>query len=858
MKFIKNMWPILIGVIILISVVIYYVIFNGSVQVFDYDMTEQGVRFVLHGYRLIHRLEFPLWDWSHFLGANIFSHGFYFLFSPFWLLFNLLPEISSVPYAFLYINILKQILLFVTSYIYFSYIRKTKLSAFVGSCIITFSGFALGYYNYSHFVDILLFVPLVLYFIEKYLKNGTFIGFVLTIMIMAIINGYFLYFFTIYFFIYAIFRYLMFNKKFNLNDFLIVGGKFFLFYLLGLGLSSLIFIPTISTMLGSPRLGLDINLFNTINRYDLFRYITGFLSPIVDRNNFNPFVNVQIVPSYGWSGGAAVYSLIITPLLLTQIFVFKMSVKHRIILISALGLLIIFSLFPSLYLLLNGSNDTRWMVMFTLFLSYLVTIFIDDLDLIHIPTLLLTTLGLIFSFLISFYLTERFNLQPNQNYIDIAIRNSYVLIVILLMYMISIVFFRSKKYFILFFVFIVVFENYLSLYNIFLNPVDSISMTQEKLEGYELTNTDIIDYIKSIDSSAYRISSNENAGFNNPMSKDYMGFTFYTSVYNYEMNDFLVNNLSSAGGWVVGSNPGKWQFKNMFGAKYWYDTQLMFDPAYGYEYIKTIAYDDKNIDIYRNKYPVPLIYSMENELSLTKWLELDGLHKLHSLMSMVVTEDSTETEVIYPNTLFKIQDFSTHLDYTFDTLQSHAIVYASFPRSEEVTISLYLDDQLIETHYSYEPQYSSLYSTQFFNRIVIDVTNLYGVPESEFINTAYIEYPNETYPIWYDNLLNEASTDVVLGTNTFSGSINLEDAKWIVTSIAFDPNWTIYVNDKKVEFEKVNGGFIGFKGIRGENNINAYYFPKVLILSFIISTISFIIFVILYLKGKRKSSVSTL
>lgn len=852
MNKIRQHWPVWLGLSILISVIFYYAIFNGSVQVFDYDMIEQGVRFVLHGYRWIRDFNFPLWDWNHFMGASTFSHGFYFIFSPFWLLFNLLPKIDWVPYAFLYVNILKHVLLFVTSYIYFSEIRKSKLAVYAGSSILTFCGFALGYYNYSHFIDVFLFVPIVLYYIERYLKNGTFKGFVITIAIMAIINGYFLYFFTIYFFIYAIYRYLMIHQKIELVQLFKTGGKFFLYYLLGIGLGSVIFIPSIYTMLGSPRLNIDLNIFRTITRFDLFRYLTGLLSPIVDRNNFNPYVNVYNVPSYGWSGGGAVYSLIITPLLLTQLLVFPMKKRERIIHLIFLTLLLFFAVFPSLYLLLNGSNDTRWMVLYTLFFAYIVTIFIDQKENINLPLLVLTAIGIILSFFIAIFIARRYNIQTNEIYLQIANRNHLILTFILLMYVVGVSLRRYKQLSSLIIIIALIFESFLGLYNIFLNPVDSISMSKEKLAGYQLTNTDIIDFIEKRDSSIYRISSNENAGFNNPMSKDYLGFTFYTSVYNYNTNDFLTQNISSAGGWVVGSNPGKWQFKTMFGAKYWYDTQLMFDPAFGYDYIGTVKYDDRNVEVYENQYAIPLIYSMDETLSYDTWKQLDGLHKMHTLMSNVVLEDSTDTIPEYPNTLFKIDDFSTSLDYTFDQNQSHAIVYVSYPRSEEVTIKLFDGEELIETHYSYEPQYSSVYTTKTFNRVVIDVTNLYGVPEEEFINSVYIEYPNETYPLWHSDIMKNAATEVKLGTNSFNATINLDQEKWIVSSIAYDDNWTIKINGAVVDYEKVNGGFIGLMGQMGVNSIEAHYFPKILIPAILISVISFCILV--YLINKYNKS----
>lgn len=849
----KNKWPFVVITIILLTVIIFYSITNNSVQIFDYDMVEQGVRFVIHGYKWFNDFSYPLWDWNHFFGASIFTHGYYFLFTPFSLFFNILPSINAIPYAFLFVNTLKLFLIFVTSYLYFSKIRKTSLSSFVGASILTFCGFSMGYYNYSHFLDTFVFVPLALYYIEDFINDRKFIGFTLTIMIMSIINGYFLYLFTVYFFIYGLLRYLMTNEKLVIIDLVKTSLLFLFYYLVGLGLGSLIFIPTITTMLGSSRLNLDLSFFKTINRFDLFRFFTGFLSPVVDRNNFNPFVNVKSVASYGWSGGAAVYSFIITPLLSTQFFILKIKKYDKILLSSVLLFFFILSIFPSSYVLLNGSNDTRWMVIFTLLLSYIITIVIDEIESLNIPLLLVTTVTILISLFLAFFISNRYNLQSEQIYLNIAYRNSFILAILLILYSLSIFFFKKYKSMKILLVLLIIFESYLSLYNIFLNPVSSVSMSYDKMKSYQITDFTLIHTIQDIDNGVYRIDAIEDASFNNSMSKNYLGFSFYSSVYNYNLDTFIQNNIASAGGWIVGSNPGKWQFKTMFGSKYWFDTQNKFFPPFGYQYLKSVKYGEKIIDIYENTLFVPFIYSMEESLSYETWSKLDGLHKMHTLMSNVVLEDSHDSMPNYPNTLFNIGNFGTKLNYKFETKQSHAIVYVSYPRSEEVSIELYLDDQLVEKFYSYEPSYSSIYTTKSFNQINVSVSNLYGVPEDEFINTAYIEYPNETYPNWHNSLTKEASSDIELLNNAFKASLTLAKEKWIVTSIAYDDNWNIEVNGQKVDIKKVNGGFIGFKGVAGLNQIEAHYFPRILIVASIIFISSLILFVSLIYKSRKKS-----
>lgn len=832
-------YPMVIGTMIILSIVLYYVIFNGSVQVFHYDMMEQGIRFVQHGYDLLRTPGITLWDWNFFMGANIFSHGFYFLFSPFWLIFAALPDKASIPYAFLFVNMLKHLLLFLFSCVYFKRIRQSNLSVLAGASIITFSGFALGYYNYSHFTDVMLFVPLVLYFVEEFVESRKYLGLITTIAIISIINPYLMILFSGFIFPYTLFRYISKQETFDFKQTAIDGSKFVLIFLLALGVSAVILYPNLSILLSSPRIEASVNLFQTISKNDLFRYITSFLQPVVDRNNFNPLISKFIVPSFGHSGGAAVFSLIITPLLIPHLLYVDKDKKHKFGLLVFYAFYAVFGLFPNLYFLLQGNDDTRWMVSLIFLNAYTVSYLLDRLKSFKkIPTLILATFVSIL-LVGSYFYSRRFGLHNEEIYYSIAKRNVIVLGLVVWLYSVTLV--TKSKYTKLLVVALIVFESYFSIYNIFFNPVSSVSMPADELPTYQLTNDAVIQRIKDIDDGVYRIDVLENYSFNNPMSKDYLGFTFYHSVYNYEIDDFIQNNIASAGGWVVGANSGKWQYKEMFGSKYWFDLTGGRNIPYGYEFVETVQYDMQPVDLYRNKYPVPFMYAMENTLDFDVWIELNSLEKMRSLMSQVVRYEDNNEQIKEVGNLEHLGSFGTNFIYTFDQVQSNVIVSTVLPRSEELRILLKLDGNIVREYYSYEPQYSSVFVEEAFNEVEFIVTNLYGVPEEEFINEAYIEFPEAYFNEWYSSFTHDFVSDFKIENNHFSGSFVSDKEQWMVTSIAYDEGWTVRINNEIVDVEKVNGGFIGFKIPKGTLNIEADYFPESLKVGISISIASFVL-----------------
>lgn len=838
--FLVKTWHYWVGTLILLSVIFYYAFYNQSIQLFHYDMMEQGIRFVQRAWDLYREPGFELWDWTHYFGGNIFVHQ-YMLYSPFWLILVFLPSKLMIPFAFLYVNMFKLIILYLLSVLYFGKIRQSKTASVIGGLIITFSGFALGYYNYANFTDVLLFLPLALYFIEMYLDHNRITGFILTISAMAFINVYLFFMFIPYIFLYTLFRYVVKGKYLSFRQLFVDGVKFLGIFILGIGIASILFIPSLELLLSTSRISSGQELFRIISKFDLFRYLTSMLQPIVDRNNFNPLVSKFIVQSYGHSGGAALYSLIISPLLLSQLFSIKISKNERNGLLILLSCLSLIALFPGLYVFLQGNRDTRWMYMFILINAYIVSLVIDHITEVNWKSLVVSMLILMFALAGSYLVSRHYGLQNVEIYYSIAKRNIIVLGFVLLMYIVVFIFVKNIRMIKFILIIIVSFEAFFSMYNIFFNPVDSVSMDASELESYYLADDSIIKAIKESDSSIYRIDAIENYNFNNPLGKNYMGFTFYTNIYDYEIDTFTLNNIASGGGWVVGANAGKWQYKEMFGSKYWFDLTGGAEVPYAYDYYKTVQYGNQMVDVYINSYPLALAYTMKNTLAYSNWIELNSLEKFRALMTMVVTEDSTNTIVDDVNSLEKLGGFGTTVTYNFNTPKAHVIVYAVLPRSEEVKMTFKYNGEVVREYYSYEPQYSGVYVEETFNEVFIEVTNLYGVPDEEFINSAYIESPFSTYDEWYKEMQSGFIQDFKIGLNSFQGSIQTDEAKWVVTSIAYDKYWSVLVDGQKVKTIKVNGGFIGFQVQAGSHQIEAKYQPISFYLGIILTLLSSIL-----------------
>lgn len=835
LTFVKKEWNVWLGTSILFTLLLVYVFSNRSIQVFHYDMIEQYVRFIERGYDLIRSPGVEWWDFNHFLGASIFSYGYYFLFSPFWLLFAMLPSKELIPSAMLWVNVFKLWILFLSSTYYASKLTSDRLARFIGASIITFGGFTLAYYQYGFYTDALIFLPLVLVGVEQYLKHQKALVLVISVAILACVNLYLFIVFTAYVFLYALFRSLVLNG-FSLKIQVKTALRFIGFYSLGLGLSAVLFWPNLSLILSSSRIQSSTQNW-LIDFPVLFRYVTSWIMPVVDRNDFNPFIQYQASNSYGYSGGSAVYSLILSPLFLTQVWVLKAS-REKYLIQVFYGLLFLIALFPPLYFFLQGNSDTRWMLMFILLNAYTLMFLFTHRKEFKASILFITALGIGFVLAGSYILSLRMGFQETRIYFDIAKRNIIVLAIIVGLYLVSVILLKKEKYKTVIYAITIVLEIALILGNIFFNPLKSISMTPKQFDENSVHDLNVINAIKELDNGNYRIEMIQESGYNDPQSKDYMGLTFYSSVYNFEVDSYIQNHLSSAGGWLVGNNTGKWLVKNLLGSKYWVtDMAKPYSVPYGYEAISAVKQDDLTYLVFKNSYAAPMLYTQSETLSYSTWATLSALDKSRAMMQAVVVEDSSQSSMNFNDSVQTLAQFHEEISYTFDQSQKNKVIVVEFPRSEEVTIELFDKGTQVKKFYSYEPQYSSLYSEVDFDTIVVHVTNLWGVPEEEFNNTLSIQDPQLDMDVWYKQIT-QNPFNLTLGVNQFTASGTAHQDEWVVTSIAYDPDWSVFVNGLKVKVEKVNGGFIGFQVPKGEVTIEAHYFPQALYVGGLISLIS--------------------
>lgn len=228
------------------------------------------------------------WNWYTDLGTSLMGgYGYYNLGSPFFWLMLPFPT-ESIPYLMGPLTILKFGCSSLAAYIYLKRYVKDKNNAVIGAMLYAFSGFAI-YNLVYHFIDILVFFPLLLASLDSLIFEKKRGRFAIMVALSAIINYYFFVAEAIFCLIYWIVRMAVKSFKMERKEVL------YLFFeaVMGTGIALFMLLPSVYAIVGSTRLtngglsGWNMWLYNV---YTYAEIIVSFFCP-PDMANMSTYIS---------------------------------------------------------------------------------------------------------------------------------------------------------------------------------------------------------------------------------------------------------------------------------------------------------------------------------------------------------------------------------------------------------------------------------------------------------------------------------------------------------------------------------------------------------------------------------------
>ncbi len=244
------------------------------------------------------------WSFQQGMGQNMFPMSIGDFFSNFLTYFDK----SKIPYGLVFIEILK---IFLTSFVFYKFLKELKLSNYsslIFSFLYSFSGFMIVGGCWTIFSVEALYAAIILFGFERWLNHGKFLWLVIGITLMAFLQPFFLFMYTILLSVYAIVRYYDVKEK-DTKQFLFFIGKTIGLAIVAVLMSSYQLFADLLQYTESPRVGGEASLFARLQAHGMFefadpvlRFTTVFRSFGSDMlgtgNNFKGWQNYLEAPDF--------------------------------------------------------------------------------------------------------------------------------------------------------------------------------------------------------------------------------------------------------------------------------------------------------------------------------------------------------------------------------------------------------------------------------------------------------------------------------------------------------------------------------------------------------------------------------
>jgi len=474
-KFKKHPYIIafLLSLVLGLMIVVPNIIRGGGIFTFVSDYNAQQIPFNIAMSRAFKNGSF-IWNWYNDLGASFLgSYGLYNIFSPFTMILWLFPT-KWAPYLMGPIFALKYAIAGLTSYMFLSRHVKDKKWALVGCLLYAFSGFQFTNTLFYHFHDVVAFFPLLLYGLDRLVRENKREIFLLAVILNAVTNYYFFIGQVVFVIVYYIVMLVTGQYKWSLKRFCSIAIE----SILGVLVSCFIFLPSILFVLGNPRVEQGWTLLAMLipEKQTVLEILRSMIMP-------NDSMSIRSIITSTNFGSVEAYLPFVGAVLWLSYIIKKPKTWPSILML----VVVVFMLVPILnnsFFALTTTYYARWFYMATLVMALLSAKALDEH--INIVPGIMGTFGLLIVFLIIALFTFR-----NVNFI-----NNSLLFLVILIFMFScilalyIIMTHSKKPFkwliVCVSLYIVVYGNYFIYYNKRLLGADERVVDNYEMQGEAL------------------------------------------------------------------------------------------------------------------------------------------------------------------------------------------------------------------------------------------------------------------------------------------------------------------------------------------------------------------------------------
>jgi len=734
-----------------------------------------------------------------------------------------------------------------TSYMFLK--RHTQGKVKDGLLLILSTAYALNGYNMAYmanimWLDAVYFAPLVCMGIDKLVREGK-IGTYIVTMALTIIFGYYTgcmvgIFSAIYF------MWLFIKENKSLKEMKENKKKFLFFFvgaILALGIASIILIPVLTDLQGT-RTPIGFNTFFTSET-------TCSLEELLSRFWIGSYNSID-----QFSEGLP--NLYTSIFVITLVFLYftnrEVSKRSKIITGITIGILIITHIFHIANTIMHGFNPPanfpyRFSFMFILFL-----IIVSTESLIKLLKKIDTKqigLAIGVSGLLGIFLIIRSQITISQFGVTILFFAIYIILFVN----------RQIKGFNILMYIILCLELILNTHNIILQTeYESRTETLKEIE----TVQEIVDQAKEKQDDGYRLEKTFSTYDVDPMLYGYNGITHYSSntkirtLAQYEMFGYPIDWL------MIKYNRGNTVFADSF-----YNIKYIIDEKDNLYTNYPIIQEVNGYLIRENKNTFPFSYLVNEEIKDFNVKNKNAFENQNEIYQVIANTDEKILEEIKIENenlinvnkneeVSEIFDFYQQIDlnkeasinYTFSS-PGEGPIYMVLEKAGRRGITIVVNGNEVEKD-AYIEYKSGVYKLGDFSKnekieVKLKLKNrIMAYKEACFYQediSKVEELKNSLVPMQITEFKN----------TKIKGNINVtEENATLYLGVPYEEGWTVKVNGKKVETQKVLYDQMVIDLSRGDHEIEMIYFPRNTIIRKIVSMFTILITIILIRKQKKK------
>ena len=285
------------GLLLSMIYIIFYIpgtnFFETNV-VIQFDYNAQHIPFYEEFFRLIDVGDLS-WSWNILFGNSFYASKAYYLIGDLfaWAAYFINKHINNISLAMTFVLYAKFVLGGTGFCLYLQKMGCRLSVRIIFSLLFIFAGWNSIFIEHPVFTSFYTIIPWILLGVEIAFKNHKYLIFVLSSAWMLMTNYYLTWPFCVFLLFYWIFRFIIGLDKFSIKRFLLDSIYLLLAFFIALGLSSIIWYPSLKFMLHSSRLGMqEINPVINFEAINFGGFITNLLIPIykysTDLSLYNP------------------------------------------------------------------------------------------------------------------------------------------------------------------------------------------------------------------------------------------------------------------------------------------------------------------------------------------------------------------------------------------------------------------------------------------------------------------------------------------------------------------------------------------------------------------------------------------